>query len=162
MLTRRARGSCARSGVTVRDARSGRDGLSWLAIVAGLVCVVLSLPLLADGALSERGPQAGNAVSQAGQNEPASRSESASVRAIRLVFPAHAEGRAIRVARCESRLDPRAVGGAGERGLFQIHPVHFSWADPRRLFEPIYNARVAYRLSRGGTSWRAWTCRWAA
>lgn len=75
---------------------------------------------------------------------------------------------AIKVARCESRFDPRAVGRAGERGLFQIHPVHFHstirspagsiYVDPRRLFEPKYNARVAWVLSRGGTNWRPWTC----
>ena len=68
---------------------------------------------------------------------------------------------AMRVVRCETggTYDARARGGAGERGLFQIHPVHFGWVDERRLYEPLYNARIAYRLSRGGTSWRAWTCR---
>lgn len=30
--------------------------------------------------------------------------------------------RLLRVARCESRLDPYAVGRAGERGVFQLHP----------------------------------------
>lgn len=65
---------------------------------------------------------------------------------------------AVRVARCESHLNRYALGSAGERGLFQIHPVHFGWVDERRLFEPYYNARIAYRLSRGGRTWRAWTC----
>lgn len=85
-----------------------------------------------------------------------------STAAIRQVFPASTEGAAIRVARCESRLDRFAVGRAGERGLFQIHPIHFSWAQPRRLFDPVWNSRIAYRLSRGGTTWRHWSCRWAA
>ena len=71
-------------------------------------------------------------------------------------------GAAWRVVMCESRGNPRAVGGAGERGLFQIHPVHFRWAKPEKLFEPRWNALVAYRLSRGGTNWGPWTCRWAA
>jgi soluble lytic murein transglycosylase-like protein len=83
----------------------------------------------------------------------------ANVAAIRAVFPATTEDAAIRVARCESRLYARAVGSAGERGLFQIHPVHFAWASPARLFDPFYNARVAYRLSRAGRSWSHWTCR---
>ena len=82
--------------------------------------------------------------------------------AIRQVFPSATEDAAIRVARCESRLNRWAVGRAGERGLFQIHPIHFYWMDERRLFDPVYNARIAYRLSRGGTSWRHWACRWAA
>lgn len=68
-------------------------------------------------------------------------------------------GPALRVAYCESRLDPLARGRAGERGLFQIHPVHFGWLDEARLYEPLYNARIAYRLSRGGRDWHAWSCR---
>ena len=60
------------------------------------------------------------------------------------------------VALCESRGDPRAVGRAGERGLFQIHPVHFGWAKPWLLFVPRYNAQAAYRISHGGTNWQAW------
>lgn len=90
-------------------------------------------------------------------------SRTASIRAIRTVFGARAPA-AIRVASCETggTFYARAVGRAGERGLFQIHPIHFSWAQPGRLFDPVWNSRVAYRLSRGGTSWRAWSCRWAA
>ena len=63
-----------------------------------------------------------------------------------------------RVAWCESRFNARAVGDAGERGLFQIHPVHFGWLNPRRLFEPLYNARAAFLLSAGGRDWHMWAC----
>lgn len=66
---------------------------------------------------------------------------------------------ALRVASCESHLSPRAVGAAGERGLFQIHPIHFSWLNEARLFEARYNSQIAYRMSRGGTSWGPWTCK---
>jgi hypothetical protein len=62
------------------------------------------------------------------------------------------------IAYCESRYYPHAVGAAGERGIFQIHPVHFGSVDESRLFEPLYNARFAWRMSRGGTSWAPWTC----
>lgn len=92
-----------------------------------------------------------------------------SVRAIRHVFPRSTEGAAIRVARCESRLNPRAIGRAGERSIFQIHPVHFwrvvrsragrIYVDPRRLTDSVYASRVAYVLSVRGTNWRPWTCK---
>jgi soluble lytic murein transglycosylase-like protein len=78
--------------------------------------------------------------------------------AIVKVFGRHARA-ALAVARCESGMNPRAVGRAGERGLMQIHPVHFGWVDEARLFDPLYNARIAYRLSRDGTSWAQWTCK---
>ena len=68
---------------------------------------------------------------------------------------------ALRVVSCETggRFDRFAVGRAGERGLFQIHPVHFGWLNERRLFEVRYNARAAFRLSHGGRDWSPWTCR---
>lgn len=67
---------------------------------------------------------------------------------------------ALRVASCETgnTFYPRSVGSAGERGVFQIHPVHFGWLDESRLWSPAYNARIAYRLSRGGTNWSHWSC----
>jgi hypothetical protein len=70
-------------------------------------------------------------------------------------------GPAIRVATCETggTLDPHSRGSLGERGLFQIHPVHFRTFDRRRLFEVLYNIRAAFRLSRGGLDWSPWTCR---
>jgi Lysozyme like domain len=70
-------------------------------------------------------------------------------------------GAALEVANCETggTFDPHAQGSAGERGLFQIHPIHWDWLNEWRLFEPRYNARAAYRLSRGGRDWSHWTCR---
>lgn len=77
---------------------------------------------------------------------------------------------AIRIASCETggTFDPFALGRAGERGWFQIHPVHFRrtlrssagriFVDPARLWQPRYNARVAYVLSNGGRDWRPWSC----
>ena len=66
---------------------------------------------------------------------------------------------ALRIAQCESNLNPRAVGGAGERGIFQVHPVHFRRFNAARLFDPLYNARAAFALSHGGRDWSPWTCR---
>lgn len=72
------------------------------------------------------------------------------------------------IVRCESNFNPRAVGRAGEKGLTQVHPIWFGrvirsragsiYVNPRRLFEPRYNLRVAWVLSSGGTNWRPWTC----
>lgn len=76
-------------------------------------------------------------------------------------------GRALAVAACETggTWNPRATGALGERGLFQIHPVHrrgavaaagYAWD---QMYEVAPNVDVAYRISRGGTDWSAWTCK---
>lgn len=77
--------------------------------------------------------------------------------AVRDRFGAHA-AQARAIAWCESRWWPYAVGAAGERGPFQIHPVHYGWVDEERLWDPWYSAQVAWRLSQGGTDWSPWTC----
>lgn len=69
-------------------------------------------------------------------------------------------------ARCivhhESRGNPRAMGGAGERGLYQIHPVHRStftavtgrpWS---AAYEPGPNGQFAAHLWRQ-QGWRPWS-----
>lgn len=65
--------------------------------------------------------------------------------------------------RCESTMNPRAVGSAGERGLTQIHPIHrqrierlgFTWDD---MFDPAANLTVAFDIySEQGA--RPWSCR---
>jgi hypothetical protein len=63
---------------------------------------------------------------------------------------------------CESRWDRWAVGRAGERGLFQIHPVHkgliasmgYTWDE---MFDAEPNIRVAVEIRRR-QGLRAWTC----
>lgn len=100
------------------------------------------------------------------------RSESASVRAIRTVFGENA--RAVKVARCESRLNARAVSATNDWGLYQLNrptwdPARNPRARPywprgkdwRHVFDPLVNARVAYAISRRGTDfWTHW--RWSA
>jgi hypothetical protein len=77
------------------------------------------------------------------------------------VFGAECD-KALAVAWCESRHNPMVVGGAGERGLFQIHPVHIPYlADLgltwEQMFDPVANTNYAYALwSRSG--WGPWTC----
>ena len=70
------------------------------------------------------------------------------------VFPAWAVDTALRIIQCESKGNPGATGGLGERGLFQIHPVH-----PDSTYDPLGNVQAAYRISAGGQNWSAWTCR---
>ena len=74
---------------------------------------------------------------------------------------------ALRVARCESGLDPRAVSRTRDVGVFQVNFAAHRWPGEsfaqfkRRLFDVEKNVRYAYRLSRDGTEWyRHW--RWSA
>jgi hypothetical protein len=62
---------------------------------------------------------------------------------------------ALRVAWCESRFSPGATGAAGERGLWQIHPVNGRLS----TYDPVGNARSMMAMSEGGTNWWAWTCK---
>jgi predicted secreted Zn-dependent protease len=95
---------------------------------------------------------------------------------VKRVFRYHPE-HANCIARLESSLRPDAVhvnkNGSVDRGLFQINSfwlgkrVHyFSRAQRRgvsivvtaaRLFDPYYNARVAWAISKGGHKWGPWT-----
>jgi hypothetical protein len=68
---------------------------------------------------------------------------------------------ALSIVKCETggTYSNYVVGAAGELSWWQIHPVHFGWANPRRLrTNPRYATSVAYRLSRGGRDWSPWTC----
>lgn len=64
-------------------------------------------------------------------------------------------GAACRVAQCESGFDWNATGAAGERGIFQLHPVHGAYSS----YDPYTNVSYAYQLSQGGTNWGPWTCK---
>ncbi len=59
----------------------------------------------------------------------------------------------------ESGWNPNEIGEDGERGLTQVHPVHFGWVDEDRLFDPEYNMEVALMLWRA-SGWMPWTTRW--
>ncbi len=127
----------------------GRGSLRVAAVLAVVVVLLVAVMVAAGGARSES----------------ASRAES--IRAIKLVFGPRAPA-AIRVALCESRLYHRAISPTGDYGLFQANYAAHHWrgestrAFAVRHFNIAYHVRWAYRLSRGGTNWRPWTCRWAA
>lgn len=69
--------------------------------------------------------------------------------------------KALSVAWCESNYNPGVVGGAGERGLFQIHPVHIpnlgQYGGWDAMFDPSANIAYAYALY-SGSGWGPWTC----
>lgn len=75
---------------------------------------------------------------------------------------------AMRVAQCESNLDPNAVSsGGGNWGLFQINTVHQAefeavtghpWSDVLDPYVNTYYAVYLYQQS----GWGPWACRWAA
>ena len=67
---------------------------------------------------------------------------------------------AMRIVACETgrTFDPGAVGAAGERGWFQIHPIH--WGKPQcsgNLFDPVVNTACAYSIW-AAQGWWPWSC----
>lgn len=72
--------------------------------------------------------------------------------------------RAVRIAECESGLNPYARNRSGALGLFQLlgHGDMFAahgWNVETDWSDPYKNAMVAFDLSHGGTNWSAWVCR---
>lgn len=69
--------------------------------------------------------------------------------------------KALSVAHCESRFVSTAVGGLGERGVFQIHPVHAPKLGPYggwdAMFNPEANIAFAYDLY-SAAGWAPWSC----
>ena len=73
------------------------------------------------------------------------------------------------IAMRESRGYPRVVSplnsnNTRDHGLFQINDIHRSTTDFTNIYDPVYNAQVAYRLSNGGkdfTPWGIGTSGWA-
>lgn len=84
--------------------------------------------------------------------------------AINRYFP-EVYDKAVRVATCESGLDPSAVSPTNDHGLFQINYVHrsrvesmgYSWS---QIYDPYVNSRVARSLY-NESGWRPWVCSYA-
>lgn len=82
---------------------------------------------------------------------------------IRQTFP-ETPDKAVRVARCESRLDPEAVSPGGSNvGLMQINVVHkglaarmgYSWGQMLQAAPNLAVARAVYDAAGG---WSPWSC----
>ena len=64
---------------------------------------------------------------------------------------------AVCIAHYESRFTLRARNGPNF-GPWQINVTAHPWVNPWKLTHSwIYSAKVAYRISHGGTYWSAWT-----
>lgn len=76
---------------------------------------------------------------------------------IRRVFPGATEDAAIRVAYCESHLNPNAKNPySTASGLFQL--LDSWWKGRFNPFDPWANTRAAYSISSAGYNWGAWVC----
>lgn len=69
---------------------------------------------------------------------------------------------AVAVAMAESGGNPTATNqntnGSTDRGLWQINSIHLGRLKVagNRLYDPTFNAQVAFDLSKGGTDWTPW------
>lgn len=63
------------------------------------------------------------------------------------------------IAMRESNGNPRVISPSSDYGLFQINAPSWSdepWWDYNSMLDPDYNARIAYKMSRGGKNWAMW------
>ena len=74
-------------------------------------------------------------------------------------FRGHRLQTAWAIAMRESKGHAAAISPTNDFGLFQFNRATWSkatWWDPARLLDPVYNARVAWKLSQGGRTWYPW------
>lgn len=147
--------------------KTHRDNRKYLPLF-GVKHLVAKVSLVAMLSLTLLGVAVGANATQAQAAEVAPQNYSASYMTglISQVFGAYAGG-ALRVAQCESGLNPYAVnpiyiGNSRATGLFQIlYPS--TWVGTSQAgaspYDPIANARAAYEIFvRDGYSWREWVC----
>lgn len=135
------------------DARSAkRLGLRWIvnsAPTPSTTLAVATLPTGTNGA-ALTAQQLKSVLQTAGFGEPSIRT---------------AYGIAMRESRAYPRVvSPKNSNGTQDHGLFQINDVHRASTDFTQIYDPVFNAQVAYRLSNGGSNFGAWgigTSGWA-
>jgi hypothetical protein len=102
------------------------------------------------------------------QSEPKARNKArprttCSEKLVTLLYQAGFRGENLReawaIAMRESNGNPTVISNGVDVGLFQFnYPSHGNepWWDWQALTNGLYNARIAYRLSRGGKDWSHW------
>ena len=75
-------------------------------------------------------------------------------------FPPDQQVTALKIFYCESQWNTYAIGSAGERGIPQIHPIHFDYykvTGDQLTYNPELAGIVAYfiYIEQG---WSAWSC----
>jgi hypothetical protein len=66
---------------------------------------------------------------------------------------------ALRIAKCESGLNPNAYNKSGASGIFQIIPKwHKDKIKGRNIFDKEVNIEVAYEIFKS-SGWNPWTCK---
>lgn len=81
---------------------------------------------------------------------------------IRQTFP-ETPDKAVRVARCESKLNPRAISPTSDYGLMQVNIVHRGLASSmgyrwEQMLEVMPNLAVARAIYDDAGGWGPWTC----
>lgn len=78
-------------------------------------------------------------------------------------FQEHTDA-ALKIASCESNMDPGAVSPTNDHGLFQINAVHRAEFERRtgeawsRVYDPYWNAMYA-RMLFDSQGWSPWSCK---
>lgn len=134
----------------IADARSvKRLGLRWVPVATASIQSGGDLPSGTNG-VALTPTQLKSVLLAAGFREPSIRT---------------AYGIAMRESRAYPRVvSPKNSNGTRDHGLFQINDVHRATTDFTQIYDPVYNASVAYRLSSAGTSFSHWgigTSGWA-
>lgn len=122
---------------------AGKLGLAWTlgaGASAPVPSAVTSVPSSPGTALS--GVQLKSVLQQAGFSEPSIRTAWALAKRESGGYPAI--------------VGPTNTDGTRDHGLFQINDVHRSWADFTRIYDPVYNASLAFQMSARGTQFSDW------
>ena len=128
--------------------------------IAGCVGGALDAPLSAPATAAEREPAP---MKQPLGSEPKKKQRKRKRPTVEQMIHSEFGARgddAVRIARCESKLDPQARSHAGAAGVFQLMPVH-SWRVAKVKGKHLYDARTNVKVARHlhqDEGWSPWVC----